>query len=379
MLSPLQSYFHYSRGERRGTVVLMIIIVVLISFYFISDVLFSFAGTASPDVQKFQERIASFEDQKKSLSPNDSIQYFMFDPNLIGVHDWIKLGFSQKQAESIENYKASGAEFKVKKDLLKLFMVDEYTYARLAPYIDLPDDYNHQGNKNMMASPENSKVIYAILLKESENPIYEGFDKYEKVYYTKKNGVYQYCILPFEDESEAEKYLIEMNASDGKIITLSSSKGYYPISNKTADLVDSPTSTVKEKLLIDLNTADTTALKKLVGIGPAYANRIVNYREALGGFISLDQLQEVYGLKQETIDKILPNLIISETEIVKIDINKATIDELKTHPYIDWKVANSIVQIRNNYGKFASIDGILKSDLIDDALFQKIKPYIQAK
>lgn len=379
MLSPLQSYFHYSRGERRGTVVLMIIIVVLISFYFISGVLFSFAGMTSPDVQKFQERIASFEDQKKSVSFTDSIQYFMFDPNQISTEGWVKLGFSQKQAEAIENYKASGAEFKVKKDLLKLFMVDEYTYARLAPYIDLPDDFSDNGNHKMMTAQKKSKVVYAIVLQESENPVYEGFGAYEGVHYTKKKGLYQYCILPFEDKSEAEKRLTEMNIAGGKIIALSSTKGYYPILNKEDHSVDESVSPDKENLLIDLNTADTTALKKLVGIGSAYANRIVNYRDALGGFINLNQLQEVYGLKQETINNILPNLIISETEIVKIDINKASIDELKAHPYIDWKVANSIFQIRNNYGKFAGIDGILKSDLIDDALFQKIKPYIEAK
>lgn len=375
MLSPLQNYFHYSRGERRGTIALLIIIVLLLGFYFVSDHLFT-NDRAELDLEEFKEKIASFEQEKISSVTADSVAYFMFDPNVIGVDDWKLLGFTQKQAESIENYKSSGAIFKIKKDLLKLFMVDEYKYAQLEPYIDLPEEYPYSESNYKDYSEFDSKSVFAILLKESDTPIYSGFEDLENVHYGKKNGVYQYCIFPFEDEQSAEFKLSSLDYAGAKVIELTSTKGYYPIAKKDENGNEAGSF---EKLTIDLNNADTTELKKLYGIGSGYAKRIVKYREALGGFVDLDQLGEVYGLKQETIDKILPNVYLGNRMIQKIDINTATVEELKVHPYIEWKVANSIVQIRNNYGKFASIDGILKSVLIDEELFQKIKPYIEAK
>lgn len=373
MLSPLQNYFHYSRGERRGTIALLIIVVVLLAFYFISDHLFT-KESAGVDVEEFKEKIASFEKEKVSSIKSDSVAYFVFDPNIIGIEEWILLGFSEKQAESIENYKASGAVFKIKKDLLKLFMVDEYKYAQLEPYIDLPEKYDAYKANYEDYSEIDSKPVFAILLKESDSPVYTGFEDLDNVHYGKKNGAYQYCILPFKNIEAADSVLNSLEFPGAKVIELTSTKGYYPIATK-----DKTEPKTFEKLSIDLNNADTTELKKLYGIGSSYAKRIVKYRVALGGFVDLDQLGEVYGLKQETIDKILPSIYLGNTTVQKIDINSATVEELKAHPYIEWKVANSIVQIRNNYGKFASIDGILKSVLIDEELFQKIKPYIEAK
>lgn len=376
MLSPLQNFFHYSRSERRGTFILLVIIALLLLTYFVRD-FFKVSDEVPLDVKEFNERITSFEQTKKEEVFFDSVELFMFDPNLIGVEEWVLLGFSEKQAQSIENYKGSGAVFKIKKDLLKLFMVDEFKYAQLEPYIDLPEDYpKYEYSEKTNEEYEYAPTVYAVIIEESETPIYDGFDEYDNVHYTKINGVYQYLLMPYETESVAEEQLIDLDISEGKIVQLNSTKGYYPISKKN-DIQDKVS--FNGKLSIDINLADTTELKQLYGIGSGYAKRIVNYRESLGGYVSLDQLNEVYGLKQETIDKILSEIYIGNSDIEKIDVNTATIDELKAHPYIKWNVANSIVQIRNNYGKFASVDGIAKSVLVDDALFQKLKPYLEAK
>jgi DNA uptake protein ComE-like DNA-binding protein len=372
MLSPLQNYFHHSRGERRGTFVLVSIIFILVSFYFLRDTAFPVA-TDSADAEAFEAKIAQFEAQKEVEIIAKEIIYFTFNPNHIGVIEWEKLGFTSKQAEAIENYKASGAVFEIKKDLMKLFMVDEQVYQQLEPYIDLPDAYPESHEEINVP-----KKVYGILLATSDQPIYQGFEDLSEVHYSKKEGKYQYWILSFETEAAATAQLQEMDFPMATVQGLYSTKGFYPIAPaNTAPLPKSKNEV--HKLSIDLNLADTTELKQLYGIGSSYASRIVNYRNALGGFISLTQLNEVYGLQEETVSQIVTHLYLSEQGVQRIDINGASIEDLKAHPYIDWKVANSIVQIRNNYGKFASVDGIKVSKLIDEALFQKLEPYLIAK
>lgn len=132
-------------------------------------------------------------------------------------------------------------------------------------------------------------------------------------------------------------------------------------------------------LLIDINKADTTTLKKLTGIGSGYAKRIIKYRELLGGFTKIEQLKEVYGINKETYDLIKPNLKLNDPLILKIDINKASVDELKNHPYISWNIANSIVKIRELHGKFKNVDEIKRSHLIDDDIYNKIEPYLKTE
>lgn len=130
-------------------------------------------------------------------------------------------------------------------------------------------------------------------------------------------------------------------------------------------------------LKVDINTADTTELKKLKGIGIGYAKRIVKYREELGGFISTTQLSEVWGLTPETLEKCLPQVMISNQNIKKININTASAEELKKHPYISWQIANVIEQYRKANGKYNALDDLKKLHLFNEELLNKLKPYLE--
>ncbi|PIZ06458.1 MAG: competence protein ComEA, partial [Flavobacteriales bacterium CG_4_10_14_0_8_um_filter_32_5] len=96
----------------------------------------------------------------------------------------------------------------------------------------------------------------------------------------------------------------------------------------------------------------------------------------LGGFISIQQLNEVWGLAPGTFEKCLPQLEISVENIKKININTATSDELRNHPYINWKIANSIEKYRKANGKYQSLDDLKKLHLLDEEFITKIKPYL---
>ncbi|CAN5518310.1 hypothetical protein BH10BAC3_BH10BAC3_18350 [soil metagenome] len=126
---------------------------------------------------------------------------------------------------------------------------------------------------------------------------------------------------------------------------------------------------------IDINQADTTVFIALPGIGSKLATRIVNYREKLHGFYSVEQVGEVFGLADSTFQKIKHWLVINDTVISKININTANSDDLKT-PYISYNLANAIYQYRLQHGSFSSLADLKKIMLVSDAVFNKIVPYL---
>lgn len=128
--------------------------------------------------------------------------------------------------------------------------------------------------------------------------------------------------------------------------------------------------------VININAADTSAFISLPGIGSKLALRIVNFRDKLGGFYSIDQVGETYGLHDSTFQKIKQYLKLESTSIKKININTATVDELKAHPYIKYNLANPIVAYRNEHGTFSKLEDIKKVMAVTEDVYKKIAPYL---
>ena len=132
----------------------------------------------------------------------------------------------------------------------------------------------------------------------------------------------------------------------------------------------------KQPLTVDINSADTLTLQLLHGIGPAYANRIVRYRERLGGFVSTDQLLEVYGFTPELLDHILPLLILDTTGIRRIAINTIDLKALSRHPYIEYYQARDIVRLRSKGVVFTTEDDLRAVPSMADSTLRRIMPYL---
>lgn len=127
---------------------------------------------------------------------------------------------------------------------------------------------------------------------------------------------------------------------------------------------------------IDINHADTTAFISLPGIGSKLAQRIVTFREKMGGFYKLEQVAETFGLPDSTYQKIKLRLVLNNPTVKKININSANIDELKNHPYIRYNIGNAIIQYRNQHGNFNNVEDIKKVMMISEEIYLKIKPYL---
>jgi competence ComEA-like helix-hairpin-helix protein len=132
----------------------------------------------------------------------------------------------------------------------------------------------------------------------------------------------------------------------------------------------------KQINLINLNTADTTEFMKIYGIGVFYAKQIIRYREKLGGYLTKEQLFEVWKMTPEAYEKIKDHVFISEKDVKRININSVTIEELKVHPYLKWNQANSIVKMRIQRNGFKNIEEIKESVLIDSETYEKLFPYL---
>jgi DNA uptake protein ComE-like DNA-binding protein len=132
----------------------------------------------------------------------------------------------------------------------------------------------------------------------------------------------------------------------------------------------------RKNISVKINSADQTDLETIPGVGPFYAKNILKYRERLGGFVRKEQLLEVWKMDVEKYAAIEGFIEVEPGKARKIELNTASAEELKSHPYLNWNIANSIVKIRSKKGKFTSVDEIRESVLIDEELFEKIKPYL---
>lgn len=128
---------------------------------------------------------------------------------------------------------------------------------------------------------------------------------------------------------------------------------------------------------IDINTADTATWKALPGIGSKLAARIMNFRSKLGGFVSIEQVGNTYGLPDSTFQLIKPKLDLGNTSNSKIKINTATKEELSAHPYITWELAKTIVAYRQQHGILKNSDDLKNLMIMDEKSMERLLPYLQ--
>ncbi|SIT91441.1 ComEA family DNA-binding protein [Pontibacter indicus] len=128
----------------------------------------------------------------------------------------------------------------------------------------------------------------------------------------------------------------------------------------------------------NINAADTTQLKQIRGIGSKLSARIVKYRDGLGGFHSMAQVQEVYGLPPAVVDSLHKYTFVPKANMLKqIRLNQAKADELKAHPYISSNVARAIVAYREQHGDFQQVEDIRQIKIVTAELFEKVRPYLE--
>lgn len=378
----IREYLTFTRKERLGVLVLLVIILLLFILpYFIRP------ETGSPDrkaYQKYREGIRKFQsgsraaDDKSDLSnlnsahsgqenveagpfsskdqqaanidsddiirdrrhaalyesKSDNAEYkpelFYFDPNQTTPDDWRRLGLPDKLILTISHYLQKGGSFRTATDLKKLYGLKADDFERLFPYVRI------------------------------RNSVKTAFP----VQYQRTEQHQQYYRKHYEVDYSENYARSKLNADRNRKPPAEYSVYDFPKKNP-------------EKL--DINLADSAVWSHLPGIGFRLACRIVHFREKLGGFYSIDQVKETFGLPDSTFQSIRPFLQNNGTEMQKINLNAAEQEALQAHPYIRWKLAKEIIQYREQHGGFKSVEELQQLALMDAEDYKKLAPYLEVK
>jgi competence protein ComEA len=340
MWETIRGYLTFTRKERFGVLFLLLLIII----FFILPYFFKKSpGDRNPEayikikeeVRKFESRMAdsslkesshnSYTQQKRFSATFDQAkadkygqeQMFYFDPNKIGATDWIRLGLQERLVQTIHHYLEKGGRFQKAEDLKKLYGLHSSDYERLYPFV------------RISRSPAEYRT--SLRYKKSSSDYHSATSKTDSFFHKD-------LLVPERSFKPAAKIFTET----------------------------------------DVNLSDSNAWSKLPGIGAKLASRILRFREKLGGFYKTDQVAEVYGLPDSTFQKLKPYLRIHPTALRQIDINTATKETLTSHPYIRWPLARGIIEYRQQHGSFNSVSDLLQLAQMDQALFEKLRPYLIA-
>lgn len=127
--------------------------------------------------------------------------------------------------------------------------------------------------------------------------------------------------------------------------------------------------------IVELNQADTLTLKKIPGIGSTFARRIVGYRELLGGFYTVEQLAEVYGIDEERYNSLSPWFKVDTTRIRPLRVNQLSYKELLRHPYLNASQVRQLDRLRRKAPLQSWNDFILLEEF-STVDYQRLRPYL---
>lgn len=319
----LKRFFYLQRNDRQALLALLVLILILSSLvYFIGN---GYERTEVGEDSVRQDTARYRSEQKTTLPSVDFYQteqktcrLFAFDPNTADSTQFLDLGLSEWQVRSIYRYRAKGGVYRTPNDFARLYGMTKKQFETLRPYIRISDDYR--------PASEFYKAGY-----ESEA---SGRD-------SRRTGLPQHGRQAADSTAKQPVY-------------------NYPHKIKLGQR-------------IAINSADTTELQKIPGIGRYYAQKIVRYRERLGGFVSVSQLEEIAEVPADTY----AYMEIDASKVRLLDINKLSLQQLSRHPYINFYQAKAICDYRRTHGPIKDLQELHLLRDFPPAAIERLRPYVK--
>ncbi|RKD96965.1 helix-hairpin-helix domain-containing protein [Marinifilum flexuosum] len=350
----IKEYFSYSTSEKRG---LLVLALILITVFVLPKILNS---DSKPDsVPKKYEKLDSIMAALNSKGKLNKPDLFLFDPNKASADEFKRLGLRDYQTRNILKYRDKGGVFRSKSDFRKIYGIKDDDYNRLKDYISITVIIKKEEVRSIV-----KKRVQFELFDFDPNTITKA--EWERL---GVDGRMSNRIIKYLSTGARFKRADDIGKIYGfdslLLVRLKPFVHIKPLKEENVKIE-----------LVDLNMADTSILKTLPGIGKILSNRIVKYKDMLGGYISKSQLLEVYGISEETFQLIENRVCVSPVVLKKISINDCNAKSLGNHPYISRRMSSDIVKYRERVGKFSSVGDLKTKHLLTDSVFKKIQPYL---
>jgi competence protein ComEA len=307
--------------ERRALVIIALFVAALMAvLYYI----YKYDKPSEVEIKsilndtRIEEDVAAAVDINKSQK-HKIPKFFKFNPNIINEDSLLMLGVDKKTASNLIKYRNKGGVIKTKEFFFKIYGMEKYK-EKLDSLITIPQ---------MEVAKKN---------------------EYKKDTFTKNKS---YPSMPADSKSSGQ---------------FSSNANYA--TNKANKI---PIVTLKS---VEINTADSLALVQLNGVGPVLSKMIIKYREKLGGYYEIEQLEEVWGMRPESFLNINHLFTIDESKIRKIKMNSASVEELGKHPYIGKRMAPTVIKYKENHGPFKNMEDVKNIKIFDEENLGRLKHYL---
>ena len=284
-----------------------------------------------------------------------------FDPNTATFDELLELGLSKHEAVSLLKYRAAGKVFRIPEDLALCYGISDSLYRRLEPWVRI-------GRKYAIA-PEEYRT--GRILPEPLEPRPFRIDTVS-VRYLRAIGALS--------KRQAEAFVRWRDLSG--IYDMEELRDCYVVSDSVAAALEPYVIFPERKPHpieepVELNTADSAALRSVSGIGPKTVGAILTYRERLGGFLRAEQLAEVPGVTERNYEKILKQIYCDSCKIRKIDINFASPKVLGRHPYIAPQVLRKLLKARQLKGGWSTAEELIEENIMTRKEAARLVPYLQ--
>ncbi len=283
----------------------------LLSLAVIALAVLYFTGNGKQESREDEKPTALSQERADSSGVEERIvERFTFDPNTADSAELRRLGLRSWQIRNIYKYRSAGGVYQRKEDFAQLYGLTVKEYRELEPYIRISKDY-------LPAST-----------------------------------LFRRSTTTFGDRRERSTDSIgRSQRRDMKI--------HYQVK-------------LREGETVDINLSDTTALKTIPGIGSYYARRIVEYGRRLGGYVSVDQLDEIEGFPPDA----KAFAVVSQPHPRQLNVNTLTLNELRRHPYINFYQARAITDYRRLHGPVSSLSELRLLPEFPPEVISRLEPYV---
>ncbi len=263
-----------------------------------------------------------------------------FDLNTASPDELLTLGFTEREIRSVMNYRAKGGIYRTVEQMSKISGMTKGEYDRLAPYFYVSDEFRPASE--FVTVPQRKRYHSGGSRGYTPNGSYNATGN------SSLNGSHPNTTA-------------SSSVSAGNAGGSSPSRPQYE-NNK-----------LKPGEKVPINASDTTVLKRIPGVGSYYASQIVKYREKLGGFVSVQQLDDLQNIPADVQDY----LSFDPVPLRKVNVNTLSINRMIMHPYITFYQAKAIKDFIQKNGPLKSLSQLSLNKNFTDADIQRLEPYVE--